>query len=394
MKWYFAINEKATSTPLAQHAKLAVRSAKRIPGLQPHLLYFGERNGFTEWMEANDVSVIDVQPGFLEDIYRAVDAGWYSRDFIGHWLRTEICNLEMDDQFILYTDIDVVFLKPLSCDDFAPKFFACAPEFRTDDWSYFNSGVMLMNVAALRADYPNLKKYIQAKFADARSGLFNDQHVYNDFYKDRWSRLDPAYNWKPYWAPNDGARILHLHGPKIHDVCRIIDHRWDWDSEIGRQIGDIFVTHLGEYLHHLRIVFSLMEPDDELYSSVERILQFAPDIVGRIIAEREEAAGPVDHASLASPTSGPARVLAALKCPQCDIIVRITDSFLMESHVSLEFGWTVHPEDLVHFRDQCQDRTDSGSGPTGAGTVCRHLYRQALRRLFGGLAEEYPLTSR
>ena len=248
MKWYFAINEEATATPLALHAKLAVRTARNVTKLCPHLLYFGKRNEFTRWMEAHGVTVIDAQPSYVDDIHRAADESRYSRDFVGHWLRTEVCNIEADDRFVLYTDIDVAFLKAPDLSRFAPRFFACAPEFTQDNWSYFNSGVMLMNVPSLRADYPNLKKFIQRRFADPTAADFNDQLAYNDFYNGQWSRLDPIYNWKPYWRANDDACILHLHGPKLHYISSIIDGKWDWESKFGREVGSIFVTKLDYYL--------------------------------------------------------------------------------------------------------------------------------------------------
>jgi Glycosyl transferase family 8 len=381
MKWYFAINETATATPLAEHAKLAVRSARRVTDLRPHLLYFGKRNGFTAWMEAQHVTVIDAQPSFLSDLYRATEAGWYSRDLTGHWLRTEVCNIEVEDRFVLYTDIDVVFLKPISVEHLVPKFFACAPEFREDDWSYFNSGVMLMNVPSLRADYPNLRQFIQDKFASPRSGLFNDQHVYNDFYRDVWSPLDPIYNWKPYWRPNEQAAILHLHGPKIHDICKIIDHRWDWDTEIGRQVGDIFVTHFGEYIHHLQTILSIVQPEGKLYGSIERILRHAPAIVNRMIAEREGRIEQTDDRIVPVAAHEGIRTLAALRCPSCGLSARITDTFLWESHLSHDFGYVLHPDDLVSFTERCRYQS-AGEASGEVVPFCVQLIDQALARIF------------
>jgi hypothetical protein len=385
MKWYFAINEAGTTTPLAQHAKLAVRTARRMTNLQPHLLYFGARNDFTTWMESQGVSVIDTQPSFLADIYRAADDGWYSRALTGHWLRTEVCNIEPDEQFVLYTDIDVVFFARLSMSSLTPKYFACAPEFKPDDWSYFNSGIMLMNIPALRADYPNLRRYIREKLANPQSGIFNDQHVYNEFYRNHWSRLDPIYNWKPYWAPNHGMAILHLHGPKFHDICQIIEGRWNWQTLFGRQVGDIFVTHLPSYLHHLESLLTIIEPDDELYSVVEHILRDGPSAVKQILIERE---GQHDRAELASaPTARSEKVLTTLECPKCGLVARIIDTFQDESHNSNDFRGTLHAQDLAAFNEHCREQPPGHDGCGGVAPFCDHLHQQLRIRMCTGSKE-------
>ena len=80
----------------------------------------------------------------------------------GHWLRCDIPDLETEDEFVLYTDIDVLFMKNLPKKVPAPKFLACAPEHSRDDYSYFNSGVMIMNVPAFRADKSALSRVVES----------------------------------------------------------------------------------------------------------------------------------------------------------------------------------------------------------------------------------------
>lgn len=59
----------------------------------------------------------------------------------------------MEDEYILYTDCDVMFmdqvtkdLEKLSC-----RYFAVAPEFDSKDYQLMNTGVMLMNLKNLIA---------------------------------------------------------------------------------------------------------------------------------------------------------------------------------------------------------------------------------------------------
>jgi hypothetical protein len=381
MKWYFAINEHGTMSPLGLHAKLAVRTAKKMTNLIPHLLYFGRRNDFTAWMEGQGVTVLDVRPSYADDICRAVSDGWYAPGFMGHWLRTEVCNVETDDQIVLYTDIDVVFLRPLAIEHVTPRFFACAPEFREDDWSYFNSGTMVMNIPALRADYPALKEFIRKKFATRASGIFNDQNVYNEFYVKRWSPLEPIYNWKPYWRPNDNVAILHFHGPKIHDIKSIIDGTWDWQGTYGRQVGDIFVTHADFYLHHLKILLPLMDAGDELRGMVEEILAEAPNTVCRLLASREPGSNPEAARPGATPAEHDDRVLTTITCPHCGVKVRLTDTFQFESHIDTDFHWRLHSADHALFSASCRDRRAASNGEA-VPAHCKFLGSNILAWMF------------
>jgi hypothetical protein len=70
---------------------------------------------------------------------------------------------------------------------------------------------MLMNVPMLRNDLPAFTVFARQEIAAGRP---SDQTMYNDYYRDRWDRLDIALNWKPYWGADADAQIVHWHGPK------------------------------------------------------------------------------------------------------------------------------------------------------------------------------------
>lgn len=252
MKWYFALNEAGTAGGLGLHGKLAVLSARAHTSLRPHLLYFGARNDYTRWMEAEGVTVIDCLPPCAALIDRLVAEGRYSHAFDGHWLRLIIPLIDRESAFALYTDADVVFLDEPPVADLRPDWFAAAPEFRPDAWNYVNTGVVVMNLPALRADYPAFETWLAENLA-ARVPGFHDQQAYNEFYRRRWQRLDPSCNWKPYWGAAD-APVLHFHGPKIDVVRAIVDGGWDWSGDHGRQIGSLLGAHTGAYAHYLRRV--------------------------------------------------------------------------------------------------------------------------------------------
>lgn len=278
MKWYFGINEQGTTTDVGELARLAVISAKRHTSLVPHLLYRGARSAFTEWMEAQGVTVIDVLPRYEAAIERAVRAGWYPRGMNGHWLRTEICHIEREDPFVLYTDVDILFLKPIDLSGLRPNFFACSPENDQARRDHFNSGVMLMNVPALRTDYGRLRAAIEHRFTHGERTPFHDQAIYNEVYRGQWDLLDPIYNWKPYWKANPDAAIFHFHGPKLDTIEALIAGTWNWrdDSGYGMLAGEMIARHLPNYVPYLELMRGLSFPGDNMLSRLDRVLAAIP----------------------------------------------------------------------------------------------------------------------
>ena len=288
MKWYMALNEAGTGGDLAMHARVAVLSARANTTLQPHLLYYGERNDFTRWLERNGVRIINSQPHFLDLILDLVSEGRYSEAFIGHWLRVSVCVEEWDDPFLLYTDIDVLIRRDPDLRSIRPEVLAAAPEFQPTNWNYFNAGVMVVNVERLRADHARFERYLREHLA-ARTYGFHNQIAYNDFYRRRWSRLPVEMNWKPYWGWNPAAEIVHFHGPKLGAIGAILDGSWDWSSDHGSQIGSLFASHVADYEAYLRLCLDAapgLPAEDE-----DRIAQ----TLRRFPAYRDRAAGePID----------------------------------------------------------------------------------------------------
>ncbi len=263
MKWYFAINEAGARSEVGWHARLATLSALQRTTLEPTLLYAGQPCALTAWMESHGVRVLTVHPPFEQRIAELEARGRYSTALLGHWLRSMICLLENTDQFVLYTDCDVVFMSDPKLGDVRPACFACAPEFRQDNWNYVNTGVMVINVPALKADFERFIAYA-LDMMECRGPSHRDQIAYNEFYRGAWDRLDPRFNWKPYWGPAEDIAILHYHGPKLGAVRAILDGRWSWDSEYGSQLGSLLVGHPEGYAHAVRATLDAIGGRDPL----------------------------------------------------------------------------------------------------------------------------------
>jgi hypothetical protein len=258
MKWFFAYNGHR-SFDYDTHIEVMIRSAMANTSLDAHLIYFGRRdNPILSFAEQHGVKVIHHEPSIFADLQR-IKAKFpdYVPQFAiatGAFLRIDvpvICrDLGYSDEFVLYTDCDVVFLRDIpeapTHSFLRPTLFSCAPEFSETDWVNINSGVMVMNVVNLLDDYPSFRDFITAGdtlYYELGEGAF-DQKSYLLHYASKWDKLPVEYNWKPYWGFNQDAVIVHFHGPKIPQVRDIMKGK---------------TTHLAE------ILTELFERDPESY---------------------------------------------------------------------------------------------------------------------------------
>jgi len=214
MKWYFAVTEATLGHydhDFIGLMKAAVASARANTDLQPNLIYDGSENALTHDLRALGVTIHHHQLSMGPYIRQHAPAGYAVDVACGAYLRTDIPEINQEDEFVLYTDCDVLFLRQPTFLTMRPKYFACAPEFFIDDYSNINTGVMLMNLPNLRAEIPNFRHFIQQRFPDL---VAFDQGAYQNYFLGQESRLSETTNWKPYWGLNDAAEIIHFHGPK------------------------------------------------------------------------------------------------------------------------------------------------------------------------------------
>lgn len=233
MKHFLALNEDAWGYErYAAMLKVAVATARASTSLAPHVFYDGGPNALTKWLDENGVPIIAARSRLVEALTAlAPKIGKVTVPHIGGgaFLRTELPELAeragIDDEYVLYTDLDVMFLRdpvPVLRDTNA-RYFAVAPEFNRRNYAQMNTGVMLMNLPAMRRDSPRFMRYVESDLEHLARSTW-DQEAYRKFYgrrwrggRDRWDRLPVALNWKPYWGPNPQACIIHFHGPKPTD---------------------------------------------------------------------------------------------------------------------------------------------------------------------------------
>jgi len=246
MKWIFALNAESVDS-YGDFARVAVVSARKHSSLEAVCLFDGEEGDFTRWLRAQGVEVVRTRSQFYPDIARVAtkhNSPFWLRVGAGAFLRLEIPRLARelgwDDEFVFYTDCDVMFRsdpRPL-LEPLRPRLFAATPETFKDKPLHMNTGAMWMNVAAL--DDPQFVAWTRANMERCLAFAF-DQGAFRAFYNPphrlawrlgipespfygvmsrvpfktwKWDDLPLELNWKPYWGPNPDASVIHFHGLK------------------------------------------------------------------------------------------------------------------------------------------------------------------------------------
>lgn len=212
MKWYFASNDRSPSFfPLI---KGAVNSVFANTSLEPNFIYDGAENELTQWLREKGINIIHHRVSFFDALQKH-----YGENLLniasGTFLRCDIPILEQEDDIVLYTDCDVLFLKDFQC-DIQPEYFACSTQFNKKDFVDFNAGVMLFNVKKMRESHAQFSKFVESNLSKFQAF---DQTAYQIFYDGKNTKLPTIYNHKPYWGVDKNAVIVHFHGSKPTDFA-------------------------------------------------------------------------------------------------------------------------------------------------------------------------------
>jgi lipopolysaccharide biosynthesis glycosyltransferase len=250
MHWYFALTEDSTAfRQYAEMVMVAVHTARKQTTLEPYCIYDGNENDFTAWLEKRGVRLIPHRSFVreaLDELGRQKQNPHLAAALSGAFSRIELPDIVRetgDDERVLYTDCDVIFLGEVvpELEANACRKFAVAPESVQDDYVNMNTGVMLMNVTELRKSLPEFREYVAKNLAALEAESW-DEAAYRWFYRDEngplWDRLRPELNWKPYWGENADAKIIHFHGPKPYQR-QYIDSHW---PELKEHTGGAYLA--------------------------------------------------------------------------------------------------------------------------------------------------------
>lgn len=213
--------------------RASVESAQKNTTLEPNFIYDGEKSEFTDELTSKGVNVIFHKLSFTKEImqFKPDDSGWQAVAR-GAFLRFDIPLVtDSRDDFVLYTDADVIFMRNPDFLGYNPKFIAATSESIRGTKADFNSGVMLINLPFFRKIHADLIAFTTKNF-DIALKFALDQGILKYYMKEDYLLLPEIYNWKPYWGINNEAFIVHWHGPKPETIGKLLN-------------GKIETTHQG-----------------------------------------------------------------------------------------------------------------------------------------------------
>ena len=249
MKWYFCINQSGLNG-LGEPMLAAVHSCLQNTSLEPHLIYDGERNELTAYLESLGVNVHFHKISFADQIQSAkVQPGYNPEVAEGAYLRYDIPLIDETDDVVLYTDVDVIFTKEPAFPA-VPSLFAAAPEYATSVHppkavpTVFNSGVMLINLGNFRKELPALIDFTREHdFYFHGVAGFYDQGALNRYFEGRWEELPQEFNWRPFAGAPVRPTIVHFHGTKPYELEALVNGR-----ETEREVATaLFAKHKANY---------------------------------------------------------------------------------------------------------------------------------------------------
>jgi lipopolysaccharide biosynthesis glycosyltransferase len=226
MKWFFCWCQDTdfrSDHNWKDLIRVSVESALRNTSLEPNFIYDGEPSDFTEELAKKGVKIFFHRLSFTKKITdcKPEDKEWQAIAR-GAFLRFDIPILaDSNDEFVLYTDADVMFLRDPDFSGYHPNFIAATSQSIRGSKSDFNSGVMLFNLKAFKLIYNNLIEFT-VKSPEISSGSVFDQEILIFYLKNNYLLLPENYNWKPYWGLNQEASIIHWHGPKPETINKLL----------------------------------------------------------------------------------------------------------------------------------------------------------------------------
>jgi len=256
MKLFLATNELTLNTPNIKMLEVAVNSALKNTNFEIYVIFDGKKKNLTL---PEKVKIITHKHRCYKTFKNSKKCKTVKNCLqisSSTFLRTEIPYLldvlNDDDEFILYTDYDVIFL-PGDYSDLnilKPKIFASCPEYEMNDWSYINAGVMLMNINFLKNEDNKILNFINKNFENLETW---DQTMYNHLYLNEGiNKLPLLYNWKPYWGINEKAKIIHFHGIKPINVLSLSD------LDSNGNLKDIYIKNKKSYDYYNNLFNSFL----------------------------------------------------------------------------------------------------------------------------------------
>lgn len=229
----------------------AVRSARANTSLDIAVMYDGDAPEFLDFLAAHDVRCIQQRfsladdPTFWPDPAAptekhpgGVALGFVAQAICGTFMRFDVPSLFPEEDYILYTDTDVIFQRdprPLLQAEH-PDFIAGVSYGKSSCWPvgpkswsrrYINAGVLLINVQAWMREFDALVD-TSKRFEWGNIGSGWNESIINQHFDKRIKFLRRTFNWRPWMGVFEAAPIVHYHGARPAHLTEYLE--WGIES--------------------------------------------------------------------------------------------------------------------------------------------------------------------
>lgn len=269
MKCYICLTDSVVDrSDYFDMLKVALISARRNTSLRLVCLYDGQINDpIYNLLSEFDVEIIIHELPYKQELMEIYPREWmlkelgkeieYNRIF-GTFMRMEIPIVETEEEYVLYSDLDVIFYNDILLEDLPkPAYLAAAPEFEreVEKMEYFNAGILLINIQGMKFKYWKFIELLKNRERN-KIGLF-DQGYLNELCFEDMVVLPIEYNWKPYWGINEKAKLIHFHGMKPNSNLK--EAGFVTDDSFFRIVFENNEYGYAGYVYYFMLFFSYLD---------------------------------------------------------------------------------------------------------------------------------------
>lgn len=272
--------------------KVTLISARKNTSLKLVCLYDGKTDDAAyKLLEEYQVEIILHPIPYKQELMEIYPKEWMNKELgkqidynriFGTFMRMEIPMIEKEEEYVLYTDMDVIFNHDIRLEDLPrPKYLAAAPEFEKDirKMSMFNAGILLLNINGMKEKYQEFLTMMNKRQRNSIN-LFDQGYLNELCFKDM-EILPNEYNWKPYWGINEEAKIIHFHGMK--PGCEIEEAGFTTDASFYRMVFQNNPTGYAGYIYYFALFYRYLgnENDQWLYLHLQGLFNLyrTPDFI-------------------------------------------------------------------------------------------------------------------
>jgi len=244
-------NPQKIITPTVEMAMAAIQSARANTSLDIAVMYDGDAPEFLDFLAAHDVRCIQQRFSLADDPTFWPDPGaptpknprglplqFVAQSLCGTFMRFDVPGLFPEEDYILYTDTDVIFQRdpvPLLQVE-RPEFIAGVSYGKASCWPvgpkpqsrrYINAGVLLINVQAWIREFDALVA-TSKRFEWGSIGSGWNEGVINQHFDKRIKFLRRTFNWRPWMGVFEAAPIVHYHGARPAHLIEYLE--WGIES--------------------------------------------------------------------------------------------------------------------------------------------------------------------